>query len=231
MMSQSIPSGSSYALTYPQLMNQALAAGRSDAELAALRSAVEFARELFSGYYRAQGVPFICHVVRAASIVLAAGGPLATINAALLHNAYVNGRFDDKKAGKFSDKHRRQMRERAGEAVENLVFIYSQFPWYEAGALEKHLESFGRYSAAEKEVIVMRLANEIEDHLDLALGYSEKGSMAGRGAAFHTAMIALAEAVGQPGWAKELAGLYEAYASARLPAFLKFTHRSTFSEK
>lgn len=62
---------SRYALTYPQLMNQALSCDLSDSELLQLHRAHEFAQLFADGIYRAQGVPLLSHLVRTASILLA----------------------------------------------------------------------------------------------------------------------------------------------------------------
>jgi hypothetical protein len=66
----------SFALTYPQLMNQAIAAALDTEAVVRLRATYELAERFADGVYRPQGEPFLCHLVRTASIVLAEGQPL-----------------------------------------------------------------------------------------------------------------------------------------------------------
>lgn len=81
----------SFALSYPQIMYQAIAAGSDTDTLIGLRSAHNVAMLLADGVYRAHGQPFLCHLVRTASIVLAEGEPLAVVQTAMIHAAYSLG--------------------------------------------------------------------------------------------------------------------------------------------
>jgi len=72
-----------FALTYPQLMQQAQAQGLPAAELARLHRAYDALERLSDGFHRAQGMPFICHLVRTASIVLAERQPVEVVIAAM----------------------------------------------------------------------------------------------------------------------------------------------------
>lgn len=81
----------SFAQTYPQLMNQAIAAGCDTDTLLSLRAAHNVAMGLTDGYPRAHGQPFLCHLVRTASIVLAEGHTLVLVEAAMNHAAYSLG--------------------------------------------------------------------------------------------------------------------------------------------
>jgi (p)ppGpp synthase/HD superfamily hydrolase len=151
-----------FALTYPQLMNQALRRGFDEPSLKHLRNAHELALKLFDGFYRAQGVPFICHLVRTASIVLAESKPPETVAAALLHSAYMFGAPVSRRA---------QLKQKMGEAVEALVSTYTEFPWRSENAVQAHSEKLSSYSIKNKQVLAIRLANELEDHLDDAMVY------------------------------------------------------------
>ena len=93
--------------------------------------------------YRPQGEPFLCHLVRTASIVLAEGQSLPVVQAALLHAAYSLRR----RAGSGGERGARRaaLRRAAGPDVEQLVFAYDQLPWNSAAQLERHVEGFGGY--------------------------------------------------------------------------------------
>ena len=152
----------SFALTFPQLMNQALAEHGDEPSLARLRGAYGLAMEFFDGCYRAQQVPFICHLVRTASIVLAQKQPVETVAAALLHSGYMFG---------APDSRRNPLKQKLGDSVERLVSTYTKFPWRQEGAIETHLKNFSGFSSEEKQVLAIRLANELEDHLHDAMVY------------------------------------------------------------
>ena len=95
-----------YALTYPQLMNQGIAQGLREEELARLRQAYNVAEQFAAGFYRGQGVPFICHLVRTASIVLAERQPIEAVVASMLHAAYLMPRFIEALGGPLSERQR-----------------------------------------------------------------------------------------------------------------------------
>src|SRR5262249_45274785 len=68
-----------FALTYPQLARQAITAGLDDQALRDMRDVFEVAQRHYDGLYRASGQPFLCHMVRTASILLAEGKPLPLV--------------------------------------------------------------------------------------------------------------------------------------------------------
>ena len=158
-----------YALTYPQLLRQAVQEGRPEAELADLRKAYDLAESFFDGFYRGQGVPFICHLVRTASLVMREGMPLHVIQAALLHSVYMLGQFEDGLCG-TSESHRSFIQKAVGADAEALIFAYTD-AWKEPGVLRGFWERRESLSAQEKNLLVMRIANEMEDCLDLAVLY------------------------------------------------------------
>ena len=128
------------ALTYPQLMNQAIAAAVDADALVRLRATYELAERLADGVYRPQGEPLLCHLVRTASIVLAEDQPLPVVQAALLHAAYsLRARVGE--ANEHGSR-RAWLRTAAGPEVEQLVFAYDQLPWNSSAQLKRHVEGF-----------------------------------------------------------------------------------------
>ena len=143
-------------------MNQALAENWDEPSLTRLRDAYGLAMEFFDGFYRAQQVPFICHLVRTASIVLAEKQPVETVAAALLHSCYMFG---------APDSRRNPLKQKLGDSVERLVCTYTEFPWRREEAVQAHLKNFSGLSSQERQVLAIRLANELEDHLDDSMVY------------------------------------------------------------
>ena len=207
-----------YALNYPQLMNQAIAAGYGENDLRRLKSAHDLAMRLVDGYYRGQGVPFLNHLVRTASIVIAEKGPLDAVMAALLHSAYYFGQFLDGKQGGRSQAHQKEMISFIGEAAEQLVSLYNSTDFRKPVVLKQHLEKATGYSEDMKKVLLISLANELEDFLDLgmpfrgAYPYRENLERDGK------LILAIAERAGYPQLVSELDEAFRATLASALPA-------------
>ena len=139
-----------FALTYPQLMNQAIAAGWDEASLSRLKCCHDLALSFFDGFYRAQGSPFICHLVRTASIVLAEKQPVDSVLAALLHSGYLFGQPETRKP---------KLRQLLGDPVESLIAEYKSLPWREENAVREHSQNFTQYPESKRRLLVLRLAN------------------------------------------------------------------------
>jgi (p)ppGpp synthase/HD superfamily hydrolase len=202
----------SFALTYPQLMNQAIRAGVDADQLARLRATHERAERLADGVYRPQGEPFLCHLVRTASIVLEEGQPLPVVQAALLHAAYSLRR----RVGSASGR-RARLRSAVGPEVEQLVFAYDQLPWNSAARLERHVEAFAGYDQTTRWVVLMRLANELEDHLDRSAAYAST-DLARRRLQCRDGCLALARAAGSSALVGELREAFDGQCDPPLPA-------------
>jgi (p)ppGpp synthase/HD superfamily hydrolase len=162
-----------YAQTNLQLYRQLISAGRSAADLALIARCYEAALRLFASRCRANGKPFVAHLVGTAAILAAHGAPIAVVGAGLLHAAYEQGR-DQQNPG---SARRARLRAQAGDAVEAWVERYTQFRWGAAEAADLSTRLTG-LDAIERELVRMRLANALEDHLDYGLLYSAKDKYA-----------------------------------------------------
>jgi hypothetical protein len=217
-----------YAITYPQLLNQAIAQGLPETQLARLRQAYDVAERLSAGFYRGQGVPFICHLVRTASIVLAERQPVEAVMAAMLHATYLMRRFVEGLGGPLSERERERLRRQIGADVERMVWEYDRQPWYSARALEGHLAHLAEYSPITRQALVMHLANALEDYLDLGLVYRGTYPYQARIEAFGRQKIELARALGCDQLAQELEAVFRAHLEAALPASLKQNRINTY---
>jgi (p)ppGpp synthase/HD superfamily hydrolase len=203
----------SFALIYPQLMNQAIAAALDADALVRLRATHELAESFADGVYRPQGEPFLCHLVRTASIVLAEGQPLPMVQAALLHAAYsLRRRGADNERG----SRRTWLQKAAGREVEQLVFAYDQLPWNSSAELKRHVEDFARYDQTTRRVVLLRLANELEDHLDRSAAYASADLVLRRQERRDGCLI-LARAAGSPAFVCELTEMFDRQLDPPLP--------------
>jgi (p)ppGpp synthase/HD superfamily hydrolase len=207
----------SFALTYPQLMNQAIAAGVDAQPLVRLRASHELAERIADGVYRPQGEPFLCHLVRTASIVLAEDQPLPVVQAALLHAAYsLHPRIG---SAREHGSRRAWLRKTAGHDVEQLVFAYDQLPWNSAARLERHVEGFAGYDQTTRWVVLVRLANELEDHLDRSAAYAS-ADLVRRWLQCRDGCLALAREAGSPALVSEFREVFDEQLDPPLPAAL-----------
>src|SRR5690349_15945772 len=141
----------SYPQTNLQLFALLRRSGRAAGDLARLRDAYELAMHLFAGRYRPDGKTFIAHLVGTAGIV-AAG---------LLHAAYTEGDF-----GASPRSSRQRVRKAAGSEAEGYVAAYAALRW-SAEAVASLRAGLDDLDESGRCVLLIRLANELEDCLDL----------------------------------------------------------------
>jgi (p)ppGpp synthase/HD superfamily hydrolase len=158
------------AQTNLQLYDQLTTLGWASTDLAAARGAYELAAQLFSARYRASGKTFIAHVVGTASCVAAVDSRAALVTAGLLHAAYQAGDF----GRPSSFEHRRSiLRAHIGPEAEDLVHAYTVLPW-SAAALGRLLDEHGKLSARDRDVVLLRLANEVDEHVDCGVAFADR---------------------------------------------------------
>ena len=196
----------SFAMTYPQLMNQAVASGLAEPDLVRLRDAHELALGLVDGLYRKYSTPFLCHVIRTASITLTETRSMDVVLAALLHAVYFLNTFEASSRRGPREADRVLLRARIGSAAEELVTLYGETPWHQTDVLEAHAANAESHSHRTRKLLLLMLANELEDHLDAAEAYAANGAPDDRHAA---ACVALSEALGHHALASDLGEAFD----------------------
>jgi (p)ppGpp synthase/HD superfamily hydrolase len=206
----------SYAQTNIQLFNQLHREGYRAVDLEAVVSAHELMIALMTGQFRASGKTFIAHLVGTASILVSVHAASPMVAAALLHAAYSVGDFGDDRLG-VSDAKRARVRSAVGEQVEDYVWRYHNLPWdnQTIGAVSNSLDHM---AAIERDVVLIRLANELEDFLDFGILYcgDQKRSWTS-GSGRCQLMIGMARNLGFPGLADELQRTIDEAATAVVP--------------
>ncbi|MGN6338259.1 DUF6817 domain-containing protein [Mycobacterium sp.] len=204
------------ARTYPQLMNQAIACGMDADSLCRLKAAHDLALQMTFGMHRSQGVPFLCHLTGTASIMLSEDAPLDAIVAALLHAAYILHAFDGSDR-RVRPAQRSLLAREVGDGAERLVWEYHNLPWGTASALDAHHAQLPTASPATRQLLLLRLANELDDHLDLAGAYANPARARERVAELGGRVVELARRLEHPILAADLEEAYAAHAAASLP--------------
>lgn len=180
---------------------QLRAAGWETAHLVEMRDCYEFATTLFAGHCRASGKPFLAHLVGTASILAALGVEPATVAAGLLHAAYDQGDF-----GITRWRNRRaRVRVAIGGAAETLVWIYHERGWNDL-AVVRARDGLDTLTKIDRTIVLMRLANELDDNLDLEMRYCHSAKDQHR--KHRDAIIAIARALHQPALAHALEEVY-----------------------
>ena len=158
-----------FAQTNIQLVNQLYRDSYTVAELRPILSCYELAMRLFTGRFRASGKTFIAHLIGTASILGSLRTPSSLVAAGLLHAAYATGDFGDGVQG-ISNAKREQVRAVAGEEVEEYLARYDALPWSDKH-IAGHHNQIDVLSRIDRDVLLMRLANELEEYLDLGMLY------------------------------------------------------------
>jgi (p)ppGpp synthase/HD superfamily hydrolase len=166
-----------YAQTNIQLFNQLADDGWTDLDRRQVHAAYELAMTLFAGHFRPNHKPFLAHLVGTASILAANGASPTIVTAGLLHSAYSHGEFGDGSRG-INDRKRRQVRCAVGSASEAVIASYTPLKWNLATLSALHANA-SMMSISEQEVVFVKLADTLEDHLDLGQQYSPNKSMYG----------------------------------------------------
>ncbi|HMB87048.1 MAG TPA: HD domain-containing protein [Methylomirabilota bacterium] len=209
-----------FAQTNLQLYAQLADLAYPERDLAMVARCYELSMTLFPGTYRASGKPFLAHLVGTAGIVAALRARAPVVAAGLLHATYTHGEFGNGWLG-VSDAKRTRVRAAVGPEIEDLVARYTAFRWARATipAIRAQLDAM---TALERDVLLIRLANELEDHLDLGILYSGD---APRRLRFMRedlpAAVEMARRLGHPGLAESLAAAFDQIEHAAISPALR----------
>ena len=179
------------AQTNLRLYRQLHDGGYAPADLLWVRDGYELATALFAGQFRGSGKPFVAHLVGTASILAAVDAPPAVVVAGLVHAAYEQGDF-----GIARGRTRRaRVRAAIGDPAEALVWRYQTMPWTPADVRRLQADP-AALTGTDREVALMRLANELDDNLDFAMVHAHAAKDAFRDC--RDGIVTLAHAIGGP---------------------------------
>lgn len=210
-----------------QLYAQLVDLGYSEADLATVARSYELSMNLFPGTYRGSGKPFLAHLAGTAGIVATLRARAALVATGLLHAAYTHGEFGNGWRG-VSDAKRARIRAAVGPEIEDLVARYTALRWTPASipAIRARLDAM---TALERDVLLVRLANELEDHLDLGILYLGD---APRRLRFMRedlpAAVEMATRLGHPGLAESLTAAFDQIERAAISPVLRRSDAESF---
>ena len=212
-----------YAQTNVQLFNQLKRQGYSKDDRQRVFQAYEFGMRIFSGLIFPSGKPFIDHLVGTASILASLRVPIELVAAGLIHAAYLHGDFGGFRTG-VTPRNRQQVRRAVGSETEAYVVAYHRLPWISKQILALH-DGVDELNSMARDVLLMRLANELEHHLDFGALYFARSERERKGHQRHIArhsplLVTMAEKLGHPSLAAEMRATFNSlvcHEGARIP--------------
>jgi (p)ppGpp synthase/HD superfamily hydrolase len=154
------------AQTHLQLFQQMRSKGYSEAELARVAQAYLVAAKLFANRFRPCGRPFVAHLVGASAVLVWLKVPIHMVVAEMLHAAYQEGDFPNSLEG-MTPRKRKELSTAIGAEAEALVAAYTVGSRSLTGLLASHAR-FNEMSPLERDILLMQLANELDDYRDFA---------------------------------------------------------------
>ena len=218
-----------FAQTNIQLINQLRDKGYPVTEIGLVLTSYDLAIRLFTGRFRASGKTFIAHLVGTASILASLRVSPTLVAAALIHAAYESGDFGDGGVG-ISDTRRDLVRSVVGKEVEEYVARYTSLRWNKEAipAIHGELDALGPF---DRGVLLIRLANELEEYLDLGILYCGDERRRQTNYVDHNGqlMVQMAEKLGFPALGNGLESAFKEVAVADIPPLLRGPRAQNFS--
>ncbi len=212
------------AQTNIQLLVQLIRSGMSEPELARVDAAYRLTIPLFSDRFRSDGRPFLAHLCGTASLVAGVTSDVEPIVAALLHAVFSQGALA--MSGGATKANQARVAAVAGLRPVALILAYDRLAWTSDTILD-----FARATApldpTVAAVLILRLANEVEDHVDGAVAFASKSRYSGQPALLD-AIDAIDAKLGPAGLARLLREGVEVGAQLAVPAAIRRSEAVSF---
>lgn len=205
------------AQTNLQLYRQLWTAGWNDEALTTVHDAYELVDALFVGQRRRSHKPFVAHLVGTASVVADVDGRRELVLAGLVHAAYGFGEWGDGRRGVTEGK-RRRLRAVVGADAEAIVCAYASLA-YTVDDLEREAAAARRGASTTRDIVLLRIAGEVEEHSDLAVRLDSSPPSMRQPAAMEL-MVRLASELGAPALAARVAAMHDEEMRADVAASL-----------
>jgi (p)ppGpp synthase/HD superfamily hydrolase len=216
-----------YAQTNLQLFKQLRGEGYLQQEITVVCRAYELAAELCTGLYRPSGKTFIAHLVGTASILASLRVPIELVAAGLLHSAYTHGDFG-RGPGAVTAANRAEVKGIIGAEADAYVAKYADLRWDLANIQTVHAK-LDDLEGIDRDIILIRLANELEDLLDRGLAYCSPTEYRTRHRqAAGQLILEIAKKIGVLRLAAELEALLDQSALDEVPVELRQQSRPAF---
>lgn len=206
------------AQTFPQLLLQLHDGGCDGDRLRRVTDANLFAMQLYSGLFAGSGKSTLAHEIGTASLMLRHGGSFDLILAAMVHGAYLVGDWGQYRLRITASK-RQALRSVVGPRAELYVYEFTRQAW-DAESIAVLARRAGELAEVERDVIFLRLVEELERLLDYGaiICFRHAEPMKAWLRQCRNDLCEMAEKVGCPVLATELAAAIDSTLAAELPA-------------
>ncbi len=216
-----------YAQTNLQLFNQLRREGYSNIELGCIFNAYKLVTSLYTGCFRPSGKTFIAHLVGTASILSFLRAPANVVAAGLLHAAYSSGDFKGSGKRGISKVKREHLIRAIGYEVEEYIARFTELQWNEQ-TIPAIYERLDALDPIDRDVLLIRLANELEEYLDLSILYCANVKQQEYAKHNEHLVVGMAEKLGFPALAVELTKVFKETASSEIPIELRYRCNQNF---
>jgi (p)ppGpp synthase/HD superfamily hydrolase len=213
-----MPSDERVAQTNLQLFNQLRDAGWSEPDLARIKSTYALATRILTNRYRPDGKSFVAHGIGTASVLASEGCAVDVVIAGLVHGAYGWGDWGEGSHA-MTDTKRAAVREVVGAEAERVIAAYTRVQWGEAEA-ESVLARINELDAEERDMVMLKAANALDDHMELGMRYRGKTAAMVADDRVVLLTIEIAQRIGMTALADHLCAAREAELAADLPETL-----------
>jgi len=208
-----------YAQTIHHLYLQLLGLGYSEHDLLEIKTTYALACDLFAGIMTASGKPHISHGIGTASILAAFDAPRHVVLAGMIHNAYGMGDFGDNLKVP-TEQRRYEVREVIGQQAELCVErFYQTMPWTRE-KIAQFSNQFETLDETGRDTLLIRLADDLEHHLDLGMVYRVNGLMLQRARERRDYTLRLAERLQLPQLTAEFQRVFSETDACKIPGKL-----------
>jgi hypothetical protein len=161
--------GHPFAQTWPQLLQQLRSQAWTVSEIAGVKRCHDAGRELANGLYHACGKPLMAHLIGTASILAAYGAPPLLVETALVHAGYEQLEITpgEREVGANA------LGQRVGRNVDRILRDLARQD-FSGLAPPDGEEALAFYRLDDARVLLIRVATEIEQHLDGATALTGK---------------------------------------------------------
>lgn len=215
------------AQTNLQLYNQLRHQDYSLDDLTLVHKAYELAKVLWSGRYRPNSKPILCHFVGVASLLGHLDMPAELIVVGLLHNAYGNADFGDGYRHKVTPRRRAQVRNTVGESIEGLLTRFNEFRILPS-TLKKISRQIKHFDKTERQLVIVDFADRLEKYVDLGELYAADNQwVIGFDQVYRTELLDIAQQLDTPKLVDWLSETFDQMEQARsvIPDILRTTNR------
>ena len=205
-----------YAQTIHHLYLQLQDAGYSEHSLLEIKAAYALVCDLFAGTMTASGKPHISHGIGTASILAVFGAPRHAVLAGMIHNAYGMGDFGDNLKGP-TEQRRNEVSKVVGQQAEQCIYRFHQTKPWTRERITQFSDQFETLDEMDRDTLLIRLADDLEHHLDLGLVYRVNGFMLGRARERRNYTLLLAKQLQLPQLAAEFQRVFSEMDACEIP--------------